>query len=131
PATLLMTVAGYTLLSELERRPEIYTYLDNLGEKLRKNIGEILEKLGLGYTTGIGSLVGVHFTPVRPRDVKTAQTMKDKEKSRKYFRHLLENRIIALTYENPQFFISSAHTIEDIEKLIQATEEFAKNIVKR
>ncbi len=130
-ANMLMTVAGYTLLSELERRPEIYTYLDNLGEKLRKNIGEILEKLGLGYTTGIGSLVGVHFTPVRPRDVKTAQTMKDKEKSRKYFKHLLENRIIALTYENPQFFISSAHTIEDIEKLIQATEEFAKNIVKQ
>jgi glutamate-1-semialdehyde 2,1-aminomutase len=130
-ANMLMTSAGYTLLSELEGRPEIYNHINALGEKLRKDIGEILERHSLGYTTGIGSLVGVHFTPIKPNDVKTAQTMKDKEKPRKYFQHLLENNIIALTYENPQFFISSAHTIDDIERLIQVTEEFAKNIKKQ
>lgn len=130
-ANMLMTSAGYTLLSELERRNEIYDYLDSLGEKLRRSIGEILEKYGLGYTTGIGSLVGVHFTPSRPKDVKEAQTMKDREKSRRYFRHLLENNIIALTNENPQFFISASHTHEDVEKVIRATEEYAKNIKRR
>ncbi len=130
-ANMLMTSAGYTLLSELERRPEIYNHIDSLGEKLRKNIGEILETYNLGYTTGIGSLVGVHFTPIKPKDVKTAQTMKNKEISRKYFHYLLENSIIALTYENPQFFISSAHTLNDAERLIEVTEEFAKNIKKQ
>ena len=49
-ANMLMTSAGYTLLSELERRPEIYNHIDSLGEKLRKNIGEILETYNLGYT---------------------------------------------------------------------------------
>lgn len=130
-ANMLMCVAGSTLLSELERRPEIYDHINTLGEKLRKNIGEIFEKHGLGYTTGIGSLVGIHFTPLKPRDVKTAQTMKDREKSRRYFKHLLENKIIALTYDNPQFFISSAHTINDIEELIRVSEEFTKNIKKQ
>lgn len=130
-ANMLMTSAGYTLLSELERRNEIYSYLDSLGEKLRRNIGEILEKNGLGYTTGIGSLVGVHFTPLKPKDVKTAQTLKDREKAKKYFRHLLENNILALTNENPQFFISAAHTLEDIDKVIQVTEEYAKNMKKQ
>lgn len=130
-ANMLMTAAGYALLSELERRPEIYTHINNLGERLRKNVGEIFEKHGLGHTTGIGSLVGVHFTPFKPRDVKTAQATKDREKSRKYFKHLLENKIIALTYDNPHFFISAAHTIHDIEKLIHVTEEFAKNIMKQ
>ncbi|MEN2975099.1 MAG: aspartate aminotransferase family protein [Candidatus Caldarchaeales archaeon] len=127
-ANMLTTAAGYTLLSELENRPEIYRYINTLGEKLRRDINRLFEDhSAIGCATGIGSLVGIHFTPLVPRDVKTAQTMKNEEEHRRYFRHLLENKIIVLTQESQHFFISYAHTEEDIEKLIQVTEDFLKS----
>ncbi|MCX8192986.1 MAG: aspartate aminotransferase family protein [Nitrososphaeria archaeon] len=126
-ANILTMAAGYTLLSELEKRPEVYVHINTLGERLRREVSELFEKHRVtGYMTGIGSLVGIHFTPIFPKDIKTAQLMKNEEMHRRYFRHLLENRIIALTQESQHFFISNSHTVEDLENLINVTEEFIK-----
>lgn len=128
-ANPLMTCAGYTLLSEIEKNLQIYAYLEKLGEKLRREIREIFQEKGITcYTTGIGSLIGIHFTQTEPRDVKTAQLEKDHEKTRQLFIHLLNNQIIALTEDSPHLFLSSSHTTEDVENLLKVIEDFAKRL---
>ena len=79
-----------------------------------------------GHSTGIGSMIGIHFTPEKPRDARYAQLKGDRRLARSLFKSLLDSGIIYLTQENPHLFISAAHTQEDIEALIQRIEDFAK-----
>lgn len=131
-ANPLMTRAGYTLLSELAEKQEIYAHVNTLGLKARKSLQEIFDKYGVrAHVTGIGSLFAVHFTAQYPRDVKTAQTTKNLQRAQRYFCHLIENRIFCLTPQTQHFFLSAAHLKEDIDQLIQATEEFAYNERRR
>jgi len=126
-ANPLTTRAGYTLLKELKEKPEIYHKINMLGERVRREVEEVFEKWGIrGHSTGIGSMIGIHFTPKKPRDARYAQLKGDRRLARSLFKSLLDSGIIYLTQENPHLFISAAHTQEDIEALIRRIEDFAK-----
>ena len=126
-ANPITTRAGYTLLKDLNENPEIYRRINELGERARRGIEEAFEKHGLtGYTTGLGSMIGIHFTPEKPRDARYAQLNRDLKLARSLFKHMLDNGVIYLTQENPHLFISASHTREDIEKLIALAEDFAR-----
>ena len=126
-ANPLTTRAGYTLLKELEERPEIYQRLDQLGEYARKGLEDAFSRHGLvAHVTGLSSMIGIHFTRERPRDARMAQQMRNVEMAKRFFRHALENGIIYLTPEAPHLFISAAHTREDLDNLISVAEDFAR-----
>jgi len=126
-ANPLTTKAGYTLLKELEERPEIYQRLNKLGEYARKGLEDAFSRYGLAaHLTGLGSMIGIHFTRERPRDARMAQQTKNVEMARRFFRHALENGMIYLTPEAPHLFISAAHTQEDLDDLISVAEDFAR-----
>lgn len=126
-ANPLTTRAGYTLLKELEENPAIYQKLDMLGERARRGIEEAFSRHGvMAHVTGMGSMIGIHFTPRRPRDARTAQLEKDLRLAKAFFQHLLDNGIIYLTPETPHLFISAAHELEDIERLIGVVEDFSR-----
>ena len=126
-ANPITTRAGYTLLRELEGRPEIYQRINALGEKARRSLEHVFESRDIqAHITGIGSMVGIHFTPEKPRDARAAQLTKDLKLAKLFFKTLLDEKIIYLTPETPHLFISASHTEEDIEKLVQAAEKFAK-----
>lgn len=126
-ANPITTRAGYTLLKELERRPEIYQKINALGEKARSSLEQVFEGHDIqAHITGIGSMIGIHFTPEKPRDARAAQLRKDLKLAKLFFKTLLDEGIIYLTPETPHLFISAHHTEEDLEKLIQAAEKFAK-----
>lgn len=126
-ANPMTTRAGYTLLKELSERPEVYEKLNNLGEKMRKGLEEAFQREGVSaYATGVGSMAAIHFIPEPPKDVKTAQTKKNRKLANQYFKHLLGNGVLCLIPETQHFFISAAHTLEDVEKVLDVTEGFAK-----
>ena len=126
-ANPITTRAGYTLLRELEERPEIYEKLNSLGERAMKGISEVFERYDFkAYVTGLGSMFGIHFTPEKPRDARTAQTLKDERLVEQFFHFLLDNGIIYMTQRMPHLYVSFMHTEEDIDRLISLVEDFVK-----
>jgi glutamate-1-semialdehyde 2,1-aminomutase len=126
-ANPLTTRAGYTLLKELEEKPEIYRGLNQLGEYARNGLKDAFSRYGLAaHITGIGSMIGVHFTRENPKNARTTQQEGGVEVAKKFFRHALESGIIYLTPETPHLFISAAHTREDLDNLISVAEDFAR-----
>ncbi|MEM4648357.1 MAG: aspartate aminotransferase family protein [Nitrososphaerota archaeon] len=126
-ANPLTTRAGYTLLRELEEKPEIYQELNTLGEHARNELENVFSRYGLeAHVTGIGSMIGLHFTREKPRSAAMAQREKRLELAKAFFIHALESGIIYLTPESPLLFISAAHTREDLDRLIEVAEYFAK-----
>ena len=128
-ANPITTRAGYTLLRELQRRPEIYDHLNGLGERARDELQRIFDERGFNaHVTGIGSLFTIHFTPVKPRDSKTAQQKRDVNLARSYFKHLLDNGIVAMIQDMQHFFISASHRMEDVDELVRVTKEFVDKV---
>jgi glutamate-1-semialdehyde 2,1-aminomutase len=63
PATLTAGIAALDLFTE-----KVITHVNELGERLRSRLEEVIEKCGIDtQLTGIGSLIGIHFTrdPIR------------------------------------------------------------------
>ena len=126
----LVCRAGYTVLSELdENRETIYPRLNALGERVRKGIQECLRNAGLSaYSTGLGSLAAVHITPVQPRDARTAYHPESREDIlAKLSEFLLDSGVLYRGF-HPHFFLSTAHTDADADRLLLLVEEFASSL---
>ncbi len=122
------TRAGCIALEEYEKRL-IYPHIDSLGERARRGIEDVIDRVGIdAHVMGVGSIVCLHFTKERPRDVRTASVGKDVETTKRYHAHLLSNSLILMMPTSPHFFISTAHTEEDIEKLVSLTDDFISSI---
>lgn len=122
----LTTRAGYTLLSYLEENEaNIYPRINSLGKKLRDGLEEIFQRYNIhAHATGLGSMVGVHFTKDKPFDIVTATKDKDIQMTKNYFYFMLRNGIIFLKPDRPVFLISAAHGEEEIHRVLEFTEEF-------
>jgi len=128
-ANPITTRAGYTLLRELDENPEIYQKINSLGEKLMKGMEDVFQRYDFkAYVTGIGSMIGVHFTPEKPRDAKTAQILKDQRLVSDFFKHMLDNGVVYMTQRMPHLYISASHTSKDVEGLISLVEDFVRKV---
>ena len=117
---------GYTFVRELEARKDVvYGHIDGLGEGVRRGLREVLEDHNFeAYVTGLGSLIGLHFTKEMPRDGRTAARTKDVKLCQRFFLHMLERGIAYLTPTSIHFAISTAHTKEEAEGLVMGLEAF-------
>lgn len=120
--------AGYVTINELEKRcEEIYSYINSLGEYGRRRIAEVLKENKFeAHVTGLLSMIGLHFTKENPVNGLTAERTKNRELSRKLFNHMLQNGIAYQRPETPHFAVSTAHTMEEVERLAQELETFIK-----
>jgi glutamate-1-semialdehyde 2,1-aminomutase len=123
----LVMRAGYYATKEYEKR-SLYEHINNLGNKLKKGLEEIVEKIGKGYVSGFGSMIKLYFTKEKVKDIRTINKAKNKEIEKKYFHYLISKGIIAMTPSEVHFYISLPHSEDDIEKLIEVSEEFLKNV---
>ena len=126
----LVCCAGYTALSELdENRETIYPRLNSLGERVRNGLQERLRNVGLSaYATGLGSMAAVHITPVQPRDARTAYHPESREDIlAQLSEFLLDSRVLYRGF-HPHFFLSTAHTDDDTDRLLSLVEEFARSL---
>jgi len=126
----LVCRAGYTALTEVDQnRDAIYPRLNSVGERVRKGLQDCLRNVGLSaYSTGLGSLAAVHITPVEPRDARTAYHPESREDIlARLAEFLLDARVLYRGF-HPHFFLSTAHTDEDIDRLLSLTEDFARSL---
>ncbi|MBQ8123493.1 MAG: glutamate-1-semialdehyde 2,1-aminomutase [Ruminococcus sp.] len=109
----IATAAGAAAISELEKRPELYTELEIKTAKLE----DAALSAGLNVNRA-GSLMTVFFTNEKVTDYSSA-TSCDTEAYSRYFGHLLENGIYTAPSQFEAMFVSAAHTEEEIEQTCQ------------
>lgn len=119
-------IAGYTLLKELQQNPSIYNSLDEKTGYLRKGLNEVLTYSGIPFRINqLGSMISVHFSD---HDIRNFDDVSkgDNQFFNKYFHGMLDRGIYLAPSAFETWFISDALSMEDLDRTIQATEDFLK-----
>jgi glutamate-1-semialdehyde 2,1-aminomutase len=113
--------AALATLDKLEREP-VHAHVFRLGERTRAGLRELYARLGVpAVVTGFGSVFVTYFLegPVRNYDDLLAN---DSELFIGYRRELMGHGIFELPLNLKRSHISYAHTDEDVDRLLEATE---------
>ena len=114
----LAMTAGYETLSQLNE--ESYKHFMKLGDLLEKGFREAATKYDIPHTVNrAGSMIGFFFTNENVISYDQAKNS-DLELFAKYFRLMAEEGIYLPPSQFEGMFLSSAHTVEHIEKTVQA-----------
>ncbi|WP_277584439.1 glutamate-1-semialdehyde 2,1-aminomutase [Psychrobacillus antarcticus] len=114
----LAMTAGYETLTRLNETS--YDYFIELGDILEKGFREAATKYNIPHTVNrAGSMIGFFLTSEDVINFDKAKTS-DLELFAKYFRLMAEEGIYLPPSQFEGLFLSSAHTVEHIEKTIQA-----------
>ncbi len=118
----LAMAAGMSTLSVLSKG-QPYKMLEELSSELERGIREVAEKASIPYRINrVGSMMCFFFTDGDVYDLETA-TKCDTKKFSRYHRIMLDNRVYLPPSQFESWFISLAHTDEDIEKTVSAHEK--------
>lgn len=116
--------AGYTLLKELQGNPSIYSKLEEKTKKLCDGISSALNKKGIAHQINqLGSMMSVHFGTHPVHNFDDAKAC-DNALFNKFFHHMLENGVYLPPSAFESWFICSALSDTDIQKTIEAVENF-------
>ncbi len=121
----LAMIAGFTLLNELNERPEIFEELDSKTEYLHKGLEEALEANGHTFTINrLGSMISVHFSGKQVIDFASAAAC-DIEKFKRYFHHMLHHGMYLPPSAYESWFLNNALSYQDLDRTIEAVKAFA------
>ena len=124
----LAMAAGYAALKYIKENPDLYTDLDEKGKILEGGFRENLKKIGKNLALNrVGSMSCMFFTEKPVIDFNSAVTS-NTELYGKYFHGMLERGIYLAPAQFEAAFISTAHTMNDLEKTIKANFETLKSI---
>lgn len=124
----LAMTAGLTTLQELTD-PIVYEKLDKLGNKLAEGFKKAAQNSGVDiWINNLGSMACCFFTKEEVIDYNSAISS-NVNQYKAFFQSMLSQGIYLAPSQFEALFISLAHTEEDIEKTIQAS-EIAFNIIK-
>jgi glutamate-1-semialdehyde 2,1-aminomutase len=123
--------AGLAMLGYLkDHAEEVYPLLETRGEKIRKGVQEALQREGLdAIATGVGSLFETHFPLQKGIILDSPQSIHqftDTEKREVEFRIRMLTKGVHVMHGGGG--LSIAHSDEDIEKVIGAAREVAKEM---
>ena len=115
----LATAAGLATLRVL-RRPGVYEELERKGRLLADGLRRVLGELGLPYTVNhLGSLCTLFFTEGEVADLEAA-ARSDTAAYAAFFRGLLEEGVLVPPSQFETWFVSLAHSDEDIHRTVEA-----------
>lgn len=125
----LAMIAGIETLKILSDR-NIYKKLERLGGKLSKGIEKAAETSGVDlYSTRVGSMLCAFFTSEKVTNYEEAKKS-DTNKFSVFFQEMLKRNVYLAPSQYEAVFLSSAHSVHDIDMTIQAAEE-AFRIIKQ
>lgn len=111
--------AGLETLKLIDQ-PGFYESLESKSAKLANGVRQNMEKLGVDfYQSRCGSMGCLFFYPEPVHDYETA-VKSDTIAYGKYFNSLLQNGVYFAPAQFEAFFVSAAHSDDDIEKTIEA-----------
>ncbi|MGB9779769.1 glutamate-1-semialdehyde 2,1-aminomutase [Caldanaerobacter sp.] len=127
----LAMAAGFKTLEILSKKAEIYEELDKKAEKLEKGLKESMVHNGIDVVINrIGSMMTMFFTGEKVKDYQSA-LKSDTSLYALYFKEMLKRGVYLPPSQFEAFFISTAHTDEDIDKTIDKSFEAAQKIRQR
>ncbi|MEO5908739.1 MAG: aspartate aminotransferase family protein, partial [Ginsengibacter sp.] len=116
--------AGYTMLKELKNNPSIYSELDEKIGRLEKSLNDILSGKNIPHRINrVGSMMSIFFTNDEVINFETASKT-DMNLFKKFFHHMLDHGIYLPPSAFESWFISNALSSEDIQKTLDAVEDF-------
>lgn len=122
-------IAGYTMLKELKKNPDIYTQLEKKTNYLKEGLDKVLQASGTPYVINqLGSMISLHFSDHPVTDFDSAASANN-ELFKKYFHAMLKRGIYLPPSAFESWFLNNALSYEDLDKTIKATEESLKEIV--
>ncbi len=114
----IAVAAGLATLRALNE--EVYTKLESLASRLENGFKNNLAKLSLPFQfQRVGSMACLFFTE-QPVGNYAQASSSDTERFAVYFRAMLEQGIYLPPSQFEAFFISAAHTLEDIDRTVDA-----------
>ena len=121
--------AGLVTLKKLKDHPEIYLQLEEKAKLLEEGLKEQTKSLGIGASFNrVGSMMCMFFTETEVVDLKSAMTS-DTKRFSKYFEEMLKQGIYLAPSQFEAAFISVAHTREDIDKTLEASQKALKKLL--
>ena len=129
----LTAAAGLTMLNYLkDHHQKVYPILESKGKKVRKGMQEAFHREGVNaVVTGIGSLFQTHFPFQKGESLNSPHSIHrftDIEKREIEFRVRMLSKGIHVMHGGGS--LTLAHSDEDIEKIIKATREVAKEMTQ-
>jgi len=129
----LTAAAGLAMLNYLkDHHQKVYPILESKGKKVRKGMQEAFHREGVNaVVTGIGSLFQTHFPFQKGESLNSPHSIHrftDIEKREIEFRVRMLSKGIHVMHGGGS--LTLAHSDEDIEKIIKATREVAKEMTK-
>jgi glutamate-1-semialdehyde 2,1-aminomutase len=116
-------VAGFTLLSELNNKQEIYEELEEKGKYLVKGLDQILKASGIPFVINhMGSMLSIHFSEVPVIDFASASAAQN-SLFNKFFHAMLNEGIYLPPSAFESWFISNALSFKDLDRTIAAAEK--------
>ena len=117
----LAVAAGLATLEQLDG--EMYEMLETTAQQLEIGICDNLAKLGLGYQyQRVGSMACLYFTDRQVSNYDDARSC-DTGAFGRYFHGMLERGVYLPPSQFEAFFVSTAHSEEDVEATIGANYE--------
>ncbi len=124
----LAMTAGLETLKIIDADENFYQNLEDKSRFVAQGILNAVEELGLTYTLNrVGSMLTLFFTDQKVVDFDTAKTS-DTEKFGKYFNAMLESGIYLPPSQYEAWFISAAHTTEDLQRTIESSRQIFQSI---
>ena len=121
------TSATIATMEIMETEP-VHEHIFTLGDRMRKGIQEIHERLGIkAYVAGFGSVWTTYFMDFEPKNY-TDLMQNDAEKYITYRKKLLERGFFKMPMNIKRNHISYSHTKEDIDNTLQAIEDVLKEM---
>ncbi len=125
--------AGYALVTYLMENRSLYEDFNELWNWARQRINEECETAGLScYATGAGSMLGIHFTEVRPwRHEDTVYRRWGRETTKTMHKYMLVNGVIYLTEDNAHFLPSMAHERKHVEQVVELFANYVSELTRK
>jgi len=127
-ANPLSISAGLACLTKVMTN-KMHKYITDRGEELNKGVRDMIEDTGVtAWVNGIGPLGYIFFTETAPVDFRTA-TVNDLDKTWEYWFNMVNKGVLPwgpLQFE--QWYMSIAHTKEDVTKTIETSGEALRKV---
>ena len=124
------TAAALATIDKLQREP-VHEHVFALGERTRQGLRELYARLGVtAHVSGFGSIFVTYFLEGTPTSYDDLLA-NDVDLFTGYRRELMNHGIFELPLNLKRSHFSWAHTDEDVDRLLEATEEAVQTVLAR
>ncbi|MFN4145087.1 MAG: glutamate-1-semialdehyde 2,1-aminomutase [Runella sp.] len=123
--------AGLAMLTYLDEHPEVYTRLEQIGQKVAAGFNKVLQRLDLSFTINqIGSMFTFFMTSQPVIDFESAKTA-DTVLFGRYFQAMLKRGMYLPPSQFESWFFSTALEDPHLAQLIEAHEAALKEVMEQ